>query len=75
MQDAEASIVTVEKLKKLGVGIAIDDFGTGYSTMSQLNELPFNELKLDQRFIRNAARDAEARAGLDAHRRLRSCGG
>ena len=41
-------------------------FGTGYSTMAQLNELPYSEMKLDQSFIRNCVRDAEARAIVES---------
>ena len=57
MQDAEASIVTVEKLKKLGVGVAIDDFGTGYSSLSYLKRLPVDVLKVDQSFVRDISND------------------
>ena len=61
-EDAIAALDILTRLRMLGFQLSMDDFGTGYSTMSQLNELPFNELKLDQRFTRNAARDGEARA-------------
>jgi EAL domain-containing protein (putative c-di-GMP-specific phosphodiesterase class I) len=61
-EDAVAALDILTRLRMLGFQLSMDDFGTGYSTMSQLNELPFNELKLDQRFTRNAARDREARA-------------
>ncbi|MDA9004129.1 EAL domain-containing protein, partial [bacterium] len=39
------------KLKILGITIAIDDFGTGFSSLSYLNTLPIDTLKIDGRFM------------------------
>ncbi len=36
---------------ELGGGLAIDDFGTGYFSLSQLIELPIDELKIDRSLI------------------------
>jgi len=41
----------VRDLRDIGVRIAIDDFGSGYATMSYLQDLPIDELKLDRQFI------------------------
>jgi len=65
-EDSVTALDILTRLRMMGFQLSMDDFGTGYSTMSQLNELPFNELKLDQRFIRNAARDPEARAIVES---------
>ncbi len=43
---------TLWELRNHGVGIGIDDFGSGYSSLSQLQELPATELKIDKAFIR-----------------------
>ena len=57
MQDARASIMTLERLKSRGVSISIDDFGTGYSSLSYLKRLPLDTLKIDQSFVRDIATD------------------
>jgi EAL domain-containing protein (putative c-di-GMP-specific phosphodiesterase class I) len=39
-------------LKAYGMRIAIDDFGTGFSSLSHLQRLDVDTLKIDQSFIR-----------------------
>ena len=42
----------LKRLKAIGVDLAIDDFGTGYSSLALLPDLPVDELKIDQQFVR-----------------------
>ena len=48
---AEKAVVTLTKLKQMGVSITVDDFGTGYSSLSYLARLPIHGVKVDQRFV------------------------
>jgi diguanylate cyclase (GGDEF)-like protein/PAS domain S-box-containing protein len=41
----------LEALQLMGVGLALDDFGIGYSSLSMLETLPFDTLKLDRAFV------------------------
>ncbi|MFT4146150.1 MAG: EAL domain-containing protein [Mobilitalea sp.] len=42
----------VDELKPMGIKLAIDDFGVGYSSLSILQHVDFNNLKIDMSFIR-----------------------
>nr|MDA3847330.1 EAL domain-containing protein [Vallitaleaceae bacterium] len=46
-----------QQLSDLGVSIALDDFGKGYSSISYLQNLKFDVLKIDKTFIDNIHTD------------------
>lgn len=52
VDDLQASIDKMLQLTDLGISFAIDDFGTGYSSLSYIRNLPVQELKIDQSFIK-----------------------
>ena len=51
MEDAEAAIIVMKKLRDLQIELYIDDFGTGYSSLSYLHRFPVNALKIDLSFV------------------------
>lgn len=53
MENVNAALDILHKIKALGVRIAIDDFGTGYSSFSYLKSLPIDTLKIDREFIKD----------------------
>ncbi len=49
---------TMRQLRALGCRLSIDDFGTGYSPYTYLSQFSFDELKIDQSFVRGINSDA-----------------
>jgi diguanylate cyclase (GGDEF)-like protein len=51
LQDTEATIEVLNRLRDLGVRISMDDFGTGYSSLGYLRKFPFDKIKIDRSFV------------------------
>jgi diguanylate cyclase (GGDEF)-like protein len=51
LQTGSATIDSLRQLRELGVSIALDDFGIGYSSLTSLEQLPINRVKLDRMLI------------------------
>lgn len=56
-EDASVAGSKMRALKELGIRWSLDDFGTGYSSLSSLKQLPFDQLKIDQSFVRDLLND------------------
>ena len=44
---------TLQHAREIGIQVAVDDFGTGNATLAYLRDFPVDEIKIDQRFIRD----------------------
>jgi diguanylate cyclase (GGDEF)-like protein/PAS domain S-box-containing protein len=53
LNDLQDTHRKMSALKAMGVKFSMDDFGTGYSSLAYLTQLQFDQLKIDQSFIRN----------------------
>lgn len=62
LQDNESNCALLSQLGALGVNISMDDFGTGYSSLSYLLSFPFDNIKIDQSFIRDLSTNQNSAA-------------
>jgi diguanylate cyclase (GGDEF)-like protein/PAS domain S-box-containing protein len=57
IQDVPSATVTLQALKELGVHVVVDHFGTGHLSLSDLQQLPVDVLKVDPLFVQGIAAD------------------
>jgi diguanylate cyclase (GGDEF)-like protein len=62
LDNQEAHLATIRRLKNLGISMALDDFGTGYSAVKYLTIFPFDKIKIDKSFTQGVLdrRDCQA---------------
>ena len=66
MEDTEASVAMLQRLRDHGVRVAMDDFGTGYSSLSYLQKFPFDKIKIDKSFVSNSGVSTNSQAIIQA---------
>jgi diguanylate cyclase (GGDEF)-like protein/PAS domain S-box-containing protein len=72
LDDTEAALASLHRLKAIGVRLAIDDFGTGYSSLNYLRTLPIDIVKIDKAFVDGVATHAESTGLIEAILRMAS---
>lgn len=60
LEDLADSIDKIKGLKALGVQFSMDDFGTGYSSLLSIKNLPIDQIKIDQNFVKDLFHDPSA---------------
>ena len=66
MKDPVSALDIIIRLRLKRIRLSIDDFGTGHSSLTQLRDLPFDELKVDRSFVHGAWRNNAIRPILEA---------
>ena len=62
LESSDASMTSLRRLRKCGIGFSLDDFGTGYSSLAYVKRLPVQRLKIDQSFVHRLGLDGQDEA-------------
>ena len=61
ISDFDTATATLQQLRKRGITIAVDDFGKGSTSLSYLQKLPIDRIKIDKSFVDNIHTDPRTR--------------
>jgi diguanylate cyclase (GGDEF)-like protein/PAS domain S-box-containing protein len=59
MENTDAALGMLAKMKEMGLQLSVDDFGTGYSSLGYLYRFPMDVLKIDRSFVSRVDVDGE----------------
>jgi diguanylate cyclase (GGDEF)-like protein len=66
IENLDAAMRFIQRVRELGCGVALDDFGTGFSSLAYLKSLAAQAIKIDGSFIRDLLTDGRSQALVSA---------
>lgn len=74
VNNVDAVIDSINRLRDWGAGVALDDFGTGYAGLDYLQNMAFSSIKIDRAFVQNMHSSSRSyhiiQSALELSRRL-----
>ncbi len=64
--DPDLALDRIEAMRRSGLRIAIDDFGTGFSSLSYLQRIRIDKLKIDRAFVRQLGEGGDDEALMES---------
>jgi diguanylate cyclase (GGDEF)-like protein len=66
LDDHSSALAALTSLRNSGVSVVVDDFGIGYASLTQLESLPFDRMKIDRNFMATLQDDNQCGAFVRA---------
>lgn len=60
LDNSEATVAGLTRLREAGIRLALDDFGTGYSSLNYLRRYNVDKLKIDRSFVGQLGKSGDA---------------